>query len=114
MKIKYRIIQANPQDHCIVVRYFTELLTEESLANYFNPDGSIVLTEGGYPVRCRTDYNLSLALYPSPTKDDILKLVNTMAPKQMFEIMEGALTNVYNMSVVDTMIGLSGEVNDNK
>lgn len=112
--IKYRIVEINKNDHCIVVRYYTDLFTEDYLANFFNEDGSIQRTQAGYPVRCRTDFSLSIAHIPKPTKEQILEIVNTAAPRQMFKTMEGVFANTYNLNDAESLLGVEGTVNDNK
>lgn len=112
--IKYRIIQVNKSDHCIVVRYYTDLFTEDYFANFFNDDGSIQRTMDGYPIRCRTDFSLSLGHIPNPTKEQILEIVNNAAPREYFKTIEGVFANTYSLSNAESMIGIEGTVNADK
>lgn len=57
--VRYKVIEAN--SNSIVVRYYTDLVTEEYLAVQKNPDGTIA--------RCRTDVNISL---PIPTTESYI------------------------------------------
>ena len=43
MNIQYRIVKVDPEAHGVVIRYFTDKVTEMDLANSFNPDGTIKL-----------------------------------------------------------------------
>jgi hypothetical protein len=57
---KYKIISTDPEDHSIVVRFFTNVITEQALA-IRNPDtGEIIRNEDGTIQSCRTDYNITL------------------------------------------------------
>lgn len=57
MNLHYKIIEVAPQQHSIVVRFYTDHVTEEMLANQWAEDGSIL--------RGRTDYNIDLPI-PAP------------------------------------------------
>ena len=41
MNIQYRIVKVDPESHGVVIRYFTDKLTEMDLASSFNEDGSV-------------------------------------------------------------------------
>jgi hypothetical protein len=86
MKVYYRILNIDSNEHSITVRYFTDTYTEDQLASEFESDGSIKRTEQGYPTRCRTDLNLTIYETPSPTKDDIITLINHNAPRVWLEL----------------------------
>lgn len=91
MDIKYRIIAVDSKEHSIVVRYFTDKITEEMLATQFNDDNSPTLNEEGYPVRCRTDYHINIFQVPSPSQEEIIKTINVNAPFEWFKMQEGLL-----------------------
>ena len=75
MQVKYRIINVDAAQHSIVVRYFTDTITEDMLASSKDVDGVIERTSDGYPVKCQTDYNINVwKTDPSPTQEDIKKL----------------------------------------
>lgn len=87
MEVKYKIIDVDPSQHSIVVRYYTDLLSEDSLATSFNSDGSIARRPDGSPQRCQTDYNFNLwQTNPQLTTDDIKKIANDGAPYDWFKL----------------------------
>jgi len=87
MEVKYKIIDVDPSQHSIVVRYYTDLLSEDSLATSFNSDGSIARRSDGSPQRCQTDYNFNLwQTNPPLTTDDIKKIANDGAPYDWFKL----------------------------
>jgi len=110
MYIKYRVIEVFPQDHLMVVRYFTELFPEDYFANFFNPDGSIARTPAGYPVRCRTDYSISFYDNKCPDEQYVKTLINRAAPRKFFETLEDDFHGRLNHSCAVELIGKVGEV----
>lgn len=87
MEVKYRIIDVDPNQHSIVVRYYTNVLSEDSLATSFNTDGSIARGTDGSPLRCQTDYNINIwKTETPPTIDDIKKIANDSAPYDWFKL----------------------------
>lgn len=87
MEVKYRIIDVDPNQHSIVVRYYTNVLSEDSLATSFNTDGSIARGTDGFPLRCQTDYNINIwKTETPPTIDDIKKIANDSAPYDWFKL----------------------------
>jgi len=87
MEIKYRIIDFDPNQHSITVRYYTNLLTEDLLAISFNNDGTILRKDDGTPARCQTDYHINIwKTNPPPTLDDIKRIANDSAPYDWFKL----------------------------
>lgn len=84
MNIHYKIVELWPDDHLIVVRYWTDLVTEEMLAS--DPNRK----EDGTPVRCRTDVSLNLPV-PSSSIDEIEKIAKNGAPIAWLKLMEAKL-----------------------
>lgn len=82
MDIHYKIIEVNPNEHSIVVRYFTDTLTEEKLTT--DPDNKYRLDDGS-PLRCRTDYFINLPV-PAPTGEELEQFIMARAPVQWFDI----------------------------
>jgi hypothetical protein len=82
MDIHYKIIEVNPNEHAIVVRYFTDFLSEEDLAT--NPEDPNRLPDGS-PVRCRTDYNINVPV-PAPTGAQLEEFIISNAPVHWLEI----------------------------
>ena len=96
----------------MVVRYFTDLFSEDFLANMFNPDGSVNRTAEGYPTRCRTDFSIGFHNNKTPTENDVKELINRHAPRQWFAIQEGIFNKEYDLSNIKHKIGETGEVED--
>lgn len=116
INLKYRLIRTDANEHSIVVRYFTDIVTEDSLATEFNPDGSIVRTEGGWPARTRTDYNLNIWKVPSPSQEEIEKIIQASAPADWLYLQEMILnpnvdTSLSNaVSLIDTVGSIEKEL----
>ena len=77
--IKFRIISHDPEQHSIIVRYYSEALTEEVLA--------VERTAKGKVARCRTDTNINLP-YPLPSDAALIDQLKACAPIEWFEHME--------------------------
>ena len=88
MNIHYRIIKVDPAAHGIVVRYFTDKVTEMDLANSLNADGSAILNADGYPVSTRTDVMMSIYDTPAPSNDEIEKRIMLNAPVDWLKLQE--------------------------
>jgi hypothetical protein len=88
MNIHYRIIKVDPASHGIVVRYFTDKVTEMNLANSLNPDGSAILNADGYPVSTRTDVMVNIYDTPAPSNEEIEKRVMMSAPVEWLKLQE--------------------------
>lgn len=100
MEIYYRILSVDPKEHSMVVRYWTDTLSEFQLAIEFNKTGGPMLAPGGYPTRCRTDYNLTLYETPSPSSEEELKLfIMNNAPIQWFILHEDIRSNSIDTSM---------------
>jgi hypothetical protein len=99
MNIHYKIVEVWPNDHLIVVRYWTDILSEEFLAS--NPDRN----EDGTPVRCRSDVSLTLPV-PAPTGLSLEKLILRNAPIAWLQTLE----DVDNPDVDTSLDDLKGMV----
>ena len=66
MNVHSRIISCDNYNHSMIVRYWTDIITENSLATHFDNNGNIVMDSNGYPSRCLTDVNYCLEKYPKP------------------------------------------------
>lgn len=76
--IKYKIIEVHESEHSIVVRYYTDKITEEMLATDIL-DGVVR--------RGRTDYNINLPV-PAPIGAALDKFIIDIAPVAWFETQE--------------------------
>lgn len=88
MNLGYRIIKADTAEHGILIRYFTDKVTEMDLATSFNEDGSVKLHADGYPLTTRTDMFMSIYKFPTPTFEEIEKDIILRAPVDWLNLQE--------------------------
>lgn len=88
MNIHYRIVKVDPAAHGIVIRYFTDNVTEIDLANSFNEDGSVKLNADGYPLSTRTDILMSIYDTPAPSQEELEKRIMLSAPVDWLKLQE--------------------------
>lgn len=88
MNIHYRIVKVDPAAHGIVVRYFTDKVTEMDIANSLNSDGSVILNADGYPLSTRTDVLMSIYDTPTPSQEEIEKRIMLNAPIDWLKLQE--------------------------
>jgi hypothetical protein len=77
MDIKYKIIETFPEEHQVLVRFYSDQLPESQLVSAYNQDGS--------PRRYRTDYLVTLPV-PAPTGVDLEKFIMAYCPVGWFEL----------------------------
>lgn len=108
MNIKYKIISIDPTDHSMVVRFYTDLITEESLSSLLNANGTATYDENGNIPRCRTDCNLNIWQIPPPTGQELEDYILSAAPVEWLALKEKILDpNVdTSMSSVTALIGV--------
>ena len=80
--IIYKIIETWEDTNSIVVRYFTDKLTENELS--VDPSERIGITP---PVRCRTDVSISLP-FPVPSDEEIEEIIMDNVPYESLEFFE--------------------------
>lgn len=80
MKLNYKIVSHNLKERNIVVRYYTDLLSEKELSVLPNESNN-------NPVRCRTDLSLSIAI-PEPSEIQLHKFIIRNAPRQALKNLE--------------------------
>jgi hypothetical protein len=109
MKINYRILSVDEAEHTAVVRYWTDIITEESLATHFTPSGDIKMDANGYPERCRTDYNVNFYDLPNPSSNDVMVMIKNSSPSRWFKILEEIKSSntQYNLSNVSNLINVT-------
>jgi hypothetical protein len=111
LKIKYRILHADSLNKTIAVRYYTDILDENYFAAEFNVDGTIKLDDEGKPKRCKTDYNLTYdvsrenILNGKVEQNDIIKFIETCAPKLYLENQTLLINSNTDCSIFEEMIG---------
>tara|TARA_R110000772_G_scaffold104020_1_gene205263 strand:+ start:115 stop:462 length:348 start_codon:yes stop_codon:yes gene_type:complete len=90
--IKYKIVEVNAEQHSIVVRFYSDVITEESLAVQWGDEGQIL--------RGRTDYNIDLPI-PAPSGDELQNIILSNAPSQWLKNQELILDPAVNTSLED-------------
>jgi hypothetical protein len=78
MEIKYRIINTFPDEHQVLVRFFTDALPESQLVSAWMEDG---VTPRSY----RTDYLITLPV-PAPTGAEFDKFIRIHCPVYWFDL----------------------------
>lgn len=91
MKINYRVLHIDEAQHSIVVRYWTDIVSEEMLAQEFEPNGKIRLTRHGWPTRCVTDYSLTFFEKNIPTEEEVDFFIKKNAPVGWLKLKEEVL-----------------------
>lgn len=107
MEVKYRIIKIDPEEHSIIVRYFTDKITEVMLAMELDGEGNAVLDENGFPTMCRTDYNINIFQVPSPSQEDVIRIINQNAPIDWLVLQE----NIKDPNIDTSLSSISDLVN---
>lgn len=80
INVKYKILSVNNIEHSVVVRYWTDFLSEEELK--INDEKS----EDGSPLRCRTDSNLNIWDHIK-TEEELHEYIIGAAPIEWFKLM---------------------------
>ena len=97
MNIHYKIAEVWPQDHLIVARYWTDVISEEFLNSYpDNPDRK----EDGSPIRCRSDVSITLPI-PTPTGEELEKIILYNAPYNWLKTLEEVANPNVDTSMMD-------------
>lgn len=111
MNIKYKIISVDPSEHTMVVRFYTDLLTEEKLASIRNSDGSPAeVDENGNILRCRTDMNIAIWQVPAPTGEELHQYILEHAPVAWFELQEKIANPNIDTSMAELLSKVGQEV----
>lgn len=98
--IKYKIIEIDEAQHSIVVRYYTDTITEEMLA---------VDILDGVIRRCRTDYSMDLPV-PAPTGPDLHTFISLRAPRDWLLAQEDIINPNVDTSLTELIPLLNIEV----
>lgn len=110
MNIHYRIVKVDPEAHGIVIRYFTDVVTEMDLANSFNEDGTVKLNADGYPLSTRTDILMSIFDTPTPSAEEIDRRIMFNAPVDWLKLQE----DIVNPDIDTKMRDIRNIVGDTK
>ena len=97
MKLHYKIVEVWPEDQLIVVRYWTDAITEE----YLNSNKEdLNRREDGSPIRCRSDLALSLPI-PTPNDNDLERFIVRNAPIAFLKTLEDVLNPEIDTSLAN-------------
>lgn len=109
MKLKYKIVEMWPDNHQIVVRYYTDTISEEELRS--NPANK----EDGTPVRCRSDVAINVPI-PMPPLKELEELIWKNCPtdglKRLEDIKNDAIDT--SMKKLKTRIGKEKTIDGKK
>jgi hypothetical protein len=106
MNIHYKIVEVWPQDHLIVARFWTDVLSEEFLAS--GPDRK----EDGTPVRCRSDVSITLPI-PAPKGKELDTMILCQAPVDWLKTLESVQSPEVNtdLTYLSDMVGVTKSKN---
>jgi len=109
MKINYRVLSYNEKDHSMSVRYWTDILSEDDLNALFDEYNNIVYNSNGYPVRTKTDMNITFYNNPNPSSNDIVNLIQKNAPTSwIYNLEQTKISNTeYSLANVASFVGVS-------
>jgi hypothetical protein len=110
MNFKYKIIEVHPELHSIVVRYYTDTVTEEYLA-HLDSDGNPRLNEDGTFQRCKFDLNIQLWEIPPPTGDALHARIVECAPVHAMNLDEKIVNPEIDTELTE-MTSLLGEITE--
>ena len=88
MKLKYKILKIDEKEHSLLVRYYTDIITEDFLANAFDETGKIIKESDGSPKLCRTDTHFNIWETPSPSLEELEKTIISSAPLEWLKLQE--------------------------
>lgn len=111
MNIHYRIVKVDPAAHGVLVRYWTDKVTEMDLAGPMDADGKPLLNADGYPIGCRTDVLLTVYDTPTPSPEELDKRIMMSAPTDFLKLQEDIQDNNVDTSMknVRNLVGDSKE-----
>jgi hypothetical protein len=100
--IKYKIIETDTSQHSIVVRFYTDIVTEAMLS---------VDTLDGIIRRCRTDYSFDLPI-PAPTGTALHDFIVARAPTAWLQTQEDVLNSSIDTSLaaIIPLLGIEVEI----
>jgi hypothetical protein len=98
MNINYKIVEVHEDSRTMVVRYYTDIVTENDLDVMQNSNSNTS------PARCKTDVSLNIPI-PEPTEQELHKIVLKHVPLEALRTFEALKTQSSNtvLSVVYTM-----------
>lgn len=113
LQVKYKIIEIDPTQHSIVVRFYTDKISENDLAISYLTDengNSILQTRNdGSPARCQTDYNINIWQTPAPTEEELKQIISLSAPYDWFKLKHSILDPTIDTSLSNVVSLLDKE-----
>lgn len=94
MNLYYKIVEVHPEQHSIVVRFYTDVVSERSLAVQTGERGNIL--------RARTDLSIDLP-YPVPIGDELAQYILARAPAQWLRTQEAVQDPEIDTSMADLL-----------
>lgn len=87
MNIKCKILLYDEIQQSVVVRYYSDLVSEDDIAISLDSDGNIIRRSDGSPERCITDGNINLDLmkFEDSSIEEIKKYLLNHAPIHMLK-----------------------------
>jgi hypothetical protein len=107
MNFKYKIIEVHPEQHSIVVRFYTDKVSVEHLC-LKDEDGNPRLNEDGEIARCKTDFNINLWEVPAITGEALHARIVECCPSILLALEEKILDSELDTSLTG-MTSLIGE-----
>jgi len=95
--IYYKIVDKFPNEHQILVRYYSDDLQEADLVSAWEADGVT-------PAKYRTDYVITLPV-PTPTGEDLEKIILFNCPTWWFKIKKSVLDDTQDTTLSDISLG---------
>jgi hypothetical protein len=94
MNIHYKIVEVWPNDHLIVARYWTDVISEKFL------DSNQGMKDDGSPWRCRSDVSITVPV-PAPTGKELEDLIMRNAPSYWLKTLEDVVNPEIDTSMSD-------------
>lgn len=89
--IHCEVIETNDAEQTVVVRYWSDLLSQDMLANDLDEQGQPRRRPDGKPLRCRTDVSLGVDPAMDPASPEFITWAMQWANVQWFQLAEDAL-----------------------
>jgi hypothetical protein len=106
MIIRYKIVEVWPQDHLIVVRFWTDKISEEEIVYSRDENGNIT--------RCRSDVSISIPI-PEPSEEELKKLILSKVPTDFLKTLEAVKDDTIDtsLSTATTLLNIESEISAN-
>jgi hypothetical protein len=122
MIIYYRVLSKDISNRTALVRYWSDAVSENSVATSINSNGEISRSESGWPLRTRLDYNVSFHSLAGHDEfnlstENVVSTIERYAPVNLLKIIassEDGPNNAVMMQNVSNLVNntYSFESND--